>query len=153
MDPTWKRFCRFTRNECELSKDYRKLKIIVVNHRWVEDCVEKGRRVLESSYMEHCGLVIGPLLLEIPVAANEFRSVFGEASTSRSFCKTRVIDVESDDGGDDDWTRSSLLKEIIRRLKAPVQDEPDLPEGSVIEDHSDIDDDLDCLCSDSSEED
>ncbi|GKF43166.1 hypothetical protein Tco_0129718, partial [Tanacetum coccineum] len=47
----------------------------------------------------------------IPVAANEFRSVFGEASTSRSFCKTRVICVESDDGGDDDWTQSSLLKE------------------------------------------
>ncbi|GKB47349.1 hypothetical protein Tco_0898102 [Tanacetum coccineum] len=48
----------------------------------------------------------------IPVAANEFRSVFGEASTSRSFCKTRVIYVESDDGGDDDWTQSSLLKEV-----------------------------------------
>ncbi|GKC46734.1 hypothetical protein Tco_1064456 [Tanacetum coccineum] len=34
--------------------------------------------------------------------------------------------------------------------RAPVQDEPDLPEGN---DHSDIDDYLDCLRSDSSEED
>ncbi|GJZ20837.1 hypothetical protein Tco_0557427 [Tanacetum coccineum] len=62
-------------------------------------------------------LVIGPLLLEIPVAANEVKSVFGETSTSRSFSKNR----------------------------APIQDEHDLPEGSIIEDHSDIDDDLDCL--------
>ncbi|GKF75345.1 hypothetical protein Tco_0224789, partial [Tanacetum coccineum] len=58
-------------------------------------------------------------------------------------------------------------------LLVRVQDEPDLPEGSIIEynetkgtsrqlavkrsilsqDHSDIDDDLDCLRSDSSEED
>ncbi|GJR69858.1 hypothetical protein Tco_0015923 [Tanacetum coccineum] len=39
-------------------------------------------------------------------AANEVRSVLREASTSRSFSKTRVMDVESDDGGDDDWTQS-----------------------------------------------
>ncbi|GJZ02718.1 calcium-dependent protein kinase 1-like protein [Tanacetum coccineum] len=57
------------------------------------------------------------ILFKIPVAANEFRSVFGEASTSRSFCKTRVIYVESDDGGDDDWTQSSLLKERVRKEK------------------------------------
>ncbi|PWA99428.1 BRCT domain-containing protein [Artemisia annua] len=101
----------------------RKLKIIVVNHRWVEDCVKHGRRVSERPYMKHCGAVIGPLLLEIPVASKEVRSVFGEASTSRSFSKNRVIDVESDDGGDDDWTQSSLLKENLhpdeRRNKDP----------------------------------
>ncbi|GJT86531.1 BRCT domain-containing protein [Tanacetum coccineum] len=101
----------------------RKLKIIVVNHRWVEDCVKQGRRVSERPYMKHCGLVIGPLLLEIPPAANEVRSVLREASTSTSFSKNRVIDVESDDGGDDDWTQSSLLKENLlpdeRRNKDP----------------------------------
>ncbi|GJW08811.1 hypothetical protein Tco_1571234, partial [Tanacetum coccineum] len=43
---------------------------------------------------------------------NEVGSVLREASTSRSFSKTRVMDVESDDGGDDDWTQSSLLKEV-----------------------------------------
>ncbi|GKA05330.1 BRCT domain-containing protein [Tanacetum coccineum] len=101
----------------------RKLKINVVNHRWVEDCVKQGRRVSERPYMKHCGLVIGPLLLEIPVAANEVRSVLREASASTSYFKNRVIDVESDDGGDDDWTRSSLLKENLlpdeRRNKDP----------------------------------
>nr|GEX55455.1 hypothetical protein [Tanacetum cinerariifolium] len=40
----------------------------------------------------------------IPVDTNEVRSVVREASTSRSFCKNRVIGVEYDDGGDDDWT-------------------------------------------------
>nr|GEX25782.1 COBW domain-containing protein 1 [Tanacetum cinerariifolium] len=74
--------------------DPEKLKLIVVNHRWVEDCVEQGRRVSESSYMEHC------------------------------FCKTRVIDVESDDGGDDDWTRSSLLKEGVHDILQGLQDRP-----------------------------
>ncbi|GKD66746.1 hypothetical protein Tco_1308854, partial [Tanacetum coccineum] len=47
------------------------------------------------------GLIIGHLLLKIPAAANEVRSVLREASMSRSFCKNRVIGVESDDGGDD----------------------------------------------------
>ncbi|GKC31015.1 mitochondrial outer membrane protein porin 4 [Tanacetum coccineum] len=47
------------------------------------------------------GLMIGHLLLKIPAAANEVRSVLREASISRSFCKNRVIGVESDDGGDD----------------------------------------------------
>jgi hypothetical protein len=28
----------------------RKLKIYVVNHRWVEDCIKEGRRVPEDSY-------------------------------------------------------------------------------------------------------
>ncbi|GKA86203.1 BRCT domain-containing protein, partial [Tanacetum coccineum] len=88
----------------------RKLKINVVNHRWVEDCVKQGRRISKRPYMNHSRLVIGLLLLEIP-DANEVRSVFGEASTSKSFSKNRVIDVESDDGGDDDWTQSLLLKE------------------------------------------
>jgi len=29
----------------------RKLKIYVVNHRWIEDCIKEGRRVPEDSYI------------------------------------------------------------------------------------------------------
>lgn len=31
----------------------RKFKIIVVNHRWIEDCIKQGRRVSERSYTKH----------------------------------------------------------------------------------------------------
>ncbi|XP_071739019.1 uncharacterized protein [Rutidosis leptorrhynchoides] len=85
----------------------RKFKIIIVNHRWIEDCIKQGRRVSERPYTKHCGSVIGPLQLEIPVAA-----------------KTSVINVDSDDdgdGGDDEWTESWLLKEnlspVVRQNK------------------------------------
>ncbi|GKA34959.1 hypothetical protein Tco_0721388 [Tanacetum coccineum] len=53
-------------------------------------------------------------ITDVIFECNEVRSVFGEASSCKRFSKNRVIDVESDDGGDDDWTRSSLLKEVRR---------------------------------------
>ncbi|KAL8247057.1 hypothetical protein R6Q59_008273 [Mikania micrantha] len=86
-----------------------KLKTIVVNHRWIEDCIKQGRRVSERPYMEHCGFELGPLML-IPNVSNEVRRVFGEVSTSRNFPTTSVIDV---DCGDDEWTDSWLLKENL----------------------------------------
>ncbi|KAI3794031.1 hypothetical protein L1987_36656 [Smallanthus sonchifolius] len=88
----------------------RKFKTIVVNHRWIEDCIKQGRRVSERPYMKQCGFEVGPLLLEIPIAANEVRSAFGEVSTTRYFSKTPVIDI---DCGDDAWTDSWLLKENL----------------------------------------
>ncbi|KAI3799102.1 hypothetical protein L1987_34392 [Smallanthus sonchifolius] len=87
----------------------RKFKTIVVNHRWIEDCIKQGRRVSERPYMKQCGFEVGLLLLEIPNAANEVRSAFGEVSTTRNFSKTPVIDIEC---GDDAWTDSWLLKEV-----------------------------------------
>ncbi|KAJ9540672.1 hypothetical protein OSB04_027178 [Centaurea solstitialis] len=91
----------------------RKFKTIVVNHRWIEECVKQGRRVSERPYMKQCGFEVGPLSLEIPVVAEEVRSVFGEVSTTCNFSKKPVIDVECDSGDDDDWTESWLLKENL----------------------------------------
>ncbi|KEH25278.1 putative chromatin regulator PHD family [Medicago truncatula] len=45
----------------------RKLKIYVVNHRWVEDCIKEGRRVPEDSYTLQSGQEVGPLVMEVPV--------------------------------------------------------------------------------------
>lgn len=58
------------------------------------------------------GFEVGPLRLEIPNAVNEVRSVLGEISATRNVSNTSVIDVDS--GDDDEWTYSSLLKEVRR---------------------------------------
>nr|XP_043633518.1 BRCT domain-containing protein At4g02110 [Erigeron canadensis] len=93
--------CKFEGKKYEFA---RKFNIIVVNHRWIEDCVKQGRRVSERPYMKKCGCVKGPFGLEIP----------GAAAVSS---KTTVIDVESgnyddDNDGDELWTDSVLVKEL-----------------------------------------
>ncbi|KAM0022520.1 putative chromatin regulator PHD family [Helianthus debilis subsp. tardiflorus] len=98
---------KFEGKKYELAK---KCKTIVVNHRWIEECIKQGRRVSERPYMKQCGYEVGPLLLEIPNAASEVRSVLGEVSNNRNFSKTPVIDIEC---GDDEWTDSWLLKENL----------------------------------------
>ncbi|TKY50078.1 BRCT domain-containing protein [Spatholobus suberectus] len=44
-----------------------KFRILVVNHRWIEDSIREGRRVPEDSYTLQSGREVGPLLLEVPV--------------------------------------------------------------------------------------
>ncbi|XP_024024292.1 uncharacterized protein LOC21393009 [Morus notabilis] len=39
---------------------------IVVNHRWIEDCIKQGKRVPERPYTFKCGQEVGPLLSEVP---------------------------------------------------------------------------------------
>ncbi|KAF1877467.1 hypothetical protein Lal_00040183 [Lupinus albus] len=53
-----------------------KLNIIVVNHRWIEDCIREGKRVPEDSYIWQSGHEAGPLLLKDPsrtVQANSLK--------------------------------------------------------------------------------
>ncbi|XP_027358946.1 uncharacterized protein LOC113867706 [Abrus precatorius] len=45
----------------------RKFGMHVVNHRWIEDCIKEGRRVLEDTYTWQSGHEVGPLLLEVPL--------------------------------------------------------------------------------------
>ncbi|XP_061353627.1 uncharacterized protein LOC133298376 [Gastrolobium bilobum] len=46
----------------------RKFRILIVNHRWIEDCIKERRRVPEDSYLLQSGHEVGPLLLEVPVS-------------------------------------------------------------------------------------
>ncbi|PON45865.1 Cdk-activating kinase assembly factor [Trema orientale] len=43
-----------------------RLNTIVVNHRWVEDCIKQGKRVPEEPYMLQSGQEVGALMLEYP---------------------------------------------------------------------------------------
>ncbi|XP_041004240.1 uncharacterized protein LOC121249586 isoform X2 [Juglans microcarpa x Juglans regia] len=44
----------------------KRLNKIIVNHRWVEECIKQGKRVPEHPYILNSGEEVGPLLLEIP---------------------------------------------------------------------------------------
>lgn len=46
-----------------------KFNTIVLNHRWIEDCIKQGKRVPERPYILQCGQEVGPLLLEPPPVA------------------------------------------------------------------------------------
>ncbi|KAH7532840.1 hypothetical protein FEM48_Zijuj04G0065200 [Ziziphus jujuba var. spinosa] len=54
---------KFEGRKYQLAKN---LKTIIVNHRWVEECIKQGKRVPEHPYILQCGQEVGPLLLEVP---------------------------------------------------------------------------------------
>nr|GMC57116.1 brct domain-containing protein [Ipomoea batatas] len=54
---------RFEGRKFELAKKSRNT--FIVNHRWIEDCIKKGRRVPEHPYTVKCGKEVGPLLMNI----------------------------------------------------------------------------------------
>ncbi|KAJ8775013.1 hypothetical protein K2173_020017 [Erythroxylum novogranatense] len=92
----------------------RKFNTIVVNHRWVEECIKQGRHVPEHPYTLQSGQEIGPLLLECMDNSEnlneEGRPLF-ENSNILGDIERKVTGMG---GGDSDlggWTDSFLLKE------------------------------------------
>ncbi|VFQ79546.1 unnamed protein product [Cuscuta campestris] len=51
---------RFQGRKYELAR--KSGKTFIVNHRWIKDCIKKGRRVQENPYMVQCGEEVGPLM-------------------------------------------------------------------------------------------
>ncbi|KGN57738.1 uncharacterized protein LOC101213123 [Cucumis sativus] len=45
-----------------------KFRTIIVNHRWLEDCIKHGKRVPEGPYILQSGQSIGPLSMKLPLA-------------------------------------------------------------------------------------
>ncbi|KAL0332283.1 UNVERIFIED_CONTAM: BRCT domain-containing protein [Sesamum calycinum] len=86
----------------------RKFKITIVNHRWIEECVKKGKRVAEEPYTSQSGEEIGPLCLDVRLGVNQ------TSARSRALKNTKepVIDVECEDIYDPAWTDSLLFDEL-----------------------------------------
>ncbi|XP_038887153.1 uncharacterized protein LOC120077302 [Benincasa hispida] len=46
----------------------KKFRTIIVNHRWLEDCIKHGKRVPEGPYVLQSGQLAGPLSMKLPLA-------------------------------------------------------------------------------------
>ncbi|CAK9317906.1 unnamed protein product [Citrullus colocynthis] len=46
----------------------KKFRTIIVNHRWLEDCIQHGERVPEGPYILQSGQSAGPLSMKLPLA-------------------------------------------------------------------------------------
>ncbi|PIN12002.1 hypothetical protein CDL12_15391 [Handroanthus impetiginosus] len=102
---------KFEGRKYELAK---KFKIEIVNHRWIEECIKKGRHVSEEPYTFQSGEQVGPLCLDILLGINQAKA----QSKALKNTKQPVIDIESDDLDDGTWMDSTFLDEdLFPRLK------------------------------------
>ncbi|CAH9090966.1 unnamed protein product [Cuscuta europaea] len=66
---------RFEGRKYELARKSRKTSI--VNHRWIEDCLKKGKRIQEHPYTLQCGEEVGPVLMNTtPVSESNISSEY-----------------------------------------------------------------------------
>ncbi|KAK8519984.1 hypothetical protein V6N13_031541 [Hibiscus sabdariffa] len=104
---------RFEGRKYELAK---KLKLIIVNHRWIEDCIKEGGRLPEEPYMLQSGEEMGPLLLEIPDVAKgdaltKKCQVFSEKTNVHDGVGNETTDVDYGGSGLSGWSKSAVLDE------------------------------------------
>ncbi|KAG6715641.1 hypothetical protein I3842_04G004400 [Carya illinoinensis] len=86
---------------------------IIVNHRWVEECIKQGKRVPEHPYILQSGQEVGPLLMEIPlvnvaVSTKKFRVLTDKVNASDNSGK-QTIDLACGVSGLATWTQPCLL--------------------------------------------
>ncbi|XAR51577.1 hypothetical protein NMG60_11006243 [Bertholletia excelsa] len=73
---------KFEGRKYDLAKQ---LKTLIVNHRWVEECIKQGRRVPEHPFLLHSGDEVGPLLLDVPIVAE--KNLSSKSGKSKNFCE------------------------------------------------------------------
>ncbi|KAJ6402633.1 hypothetical protein OIU84_014688 [Salix udensis] len=98
-----------------------KFDILVVNHRWVEECVKQGKRVPEYPYMLESGQEVGPLVLEVPNvdklgSLNKKRKPLSDKSNICEDSERRRAEVDGEDSGLAAWTDSFLLNDVKPNL-------------------------------------
>ncbi|KAL7141212.1 hypothetical protein ABFS83_08G038400 [Erythranthe nasuta] len=97
---------KFEGRKYELAK---KFKISIVNHRWIEECAKKGRRVSEEPYTFQSGEETGPLCLDTPLGIHQAKA----QSNALKKSKRPVIDIECDDIDNAAWSDSILFDENL----------------------------------------
>ncbi|XVE53109.1 hypothetical protein DITRI_Ditri02bG0178000 [Diplodiscus trichospermus] len=106
---------RFEGRKYELAK---KLKTIIVNHRWIEDCIKEGKHLPEDPYMLQSGEEVGPLLLEIPdlakgVALTKKCKVLSDKSNAYHKVGNETGDLDYGGSGSSGWSKTALLDENL----------------------------------------
>ncbi|KAH9300053.1 hypothetical protein KI387_011636 [Taxus chinensis] len=90
----------------------KKLRLTIINHRWLEECLQAGRHLTESPYIMYCGREVGPLSWEPPVLAEVTRH------------KTRPF-------SDDQVSVTSNHSESILFRESPLQMQENFSESSI----------------------
>lgn len=90
----------------------RKFKIVIVNHKWIEDCIKQGRRVPERPYTKHCGKEVSPLLLKVSIS-DKISPLLPKLSSACNNLEESVVGIECGESDNDVWTDSWLLKENL----------------------------------------
>ncbi|XP_050269900.1 uncharacterized protein LOC126713969 isoform X4 [Quercus robur] len=101
---------KFEGKKYDLAK---KFKIMIVNHRWVEECMRQGMRVPENPYIFQSGEEVGPLLMELPLVNTSVsaknRKVLTDKSNTCEISQTQSIDLVCGDSGLAAFSESCLL--------------------------------------------
>ncbi|XP_065854672.1 uncharacterized protein [Euphorbia lathyris] len=106
---------KFEGKKYDLAK---KFNTIIVNHRWVEDCIKQGKRVPEHPYMLQRGKDAGPLLMEAPVIyevgpLNKSRYLLSDKSNISEYIEGKIDCMGWGNSGPAAWTGSLLLDENL----------------------------------------
>lgn len=95
----------------------KRCKIMIVNHRWVEECIKQGKRVPENPYILRSGEEVGPLLMEIPLVdigvSAKNRKVLTEKSNACEDYEKQTIDLVCGDYGLAALSESCLLNKNL----------------------------------------
>ncbi|KAI8029009.1 BRCT domain-containing protein [Camellia lanceoleosa] len=92
---------------------HKQFNMLIVNHRWVEECIKQGRRVPEQPYLLQSGQEVGPLLLEVPLVTEKVSLLLPYQSNAHNHHKGPAIDIEQGLSGHLIGTRSRLLSENL----------------------------------------
>ncbi|CAL5324885.1 unnamed protein product [Camellia sinensis] len=101
---------KFEGRKYDLAKQFN---MLIVNHRWVEECIKQGRRIPEQPYLLQSGQEVGPLLLELPLVTEKVSLLLPYQSNAHNHYKGPAIDIEQGLSGHLIGTRSRLLSENL----------------------------------------
>ncbi|XP_058187865.1 uncharacterized protein LOC131304590 isoform X1 [Rhododendron vialii] len=101
---------RFEGKKYDLAKQFN---MSIVNHRWVEECIRRGRRVPEQPYLFQSGQEVGPLKLEMPLVTEKASLLLPRQTGAQKDCERPATDIEHGMACHLFGTHSRLLSESL----------------------------------------